>query len=303
MRRRLPSTAALAAFEAAARQQSFTKAADELAVTQSAVCRQVAGLESFLGLKLFRRTRRGVVLTEAGAAYARQVGARLDEVERDALDLMARGTQGGAIELAVVPTFATKWLLPRLAAFHRAHPGISINLTPRTRPFLFEGTPFHAAIHAGESTWPGTEGLFLMREELIAVASPALAPPRRKLRAADVAALPLLQQSTRPYAWRQWFAAQGVQAANDLAGPRLELFSMLAEAAVHGLGAALIPRLLIEDELARGLLVDCAGRRHLSDRSYYLSVPERRSENPLLQVFRAWLDDQARAYRTPRGLD
>jgi DNA-binding transcriptional LysR family regulator len=302
VRRRIPSTAALAAFEAAARHQSFTKAADELAVTQSAVCRQVAGLEAFLGLKLFRRTRRGVTLTDAGSAYARQVGARLDEVERDALELMARGGQGGALELAVVPTFATKWLLPRLASFLRAHPGIDVHLTPRTRPFLFDGTPFHAAIHAGESVWPGTEGLFLMREDLIAVASPALLSARRSLTADDVATLPLLQQSTRPYAWRQWFAAQGVAAANDLAGPRMELFSMLTEAAIQRLGVALIPRLLVEDELARGLLVHCLAQRHLSDRSYYLIVPERRSENPLLQGFRNWLAAEARAYREPRGL-
>ena len=302
MRRRLPSTAALAAFEAAARQQSFTKAAEELSVTQSAVCRQVAGLEAFLGLKLFRRTRRGVTLTEAGAGYARQVGARLDEVERDALELMARGGQGGVLELAVVPTFATRWLLPRLGGFLRAHPGISVNLTPRTRPFLFEGTPFHAAIHAGESTWPGTEGRFLMHEELIAVASPASIAPRRRFGPADAAALPLLQQSTRPYVWRQWFTAQGVPAANDLAGMRMELFSMLAEAAVRGLGVALIPRLLVEDELARGLLVQCSALRHLSDRSYYLIVPERRSGNPLLQGFEAWLEGEARAWREPRGL-
>lgn len=302
MRRRIPSTAALAAFDAAARHQSFTKAAEELAVTQSAVCRQVAALEGFLGLKLFRRTRRGVTLTEAGAGYARQVGARLEEVERDAFELMARGGQGGALELAVVPTFATKWLLPRLADFLRTHPGIDVHLTPRTRPFLFDGTPFHAAIHAGESVWPGTEGLFLMREDLIAVASPALIAPRHAFAAGEVADLPLLQQSTRPYAWRQWFAAQGVQAANDLAGPRMELFSMLAEAAAQGLGVALIPRLLVEDELARGLLVPCVAQRHLSDRSYFLIVPERRPESPLLHDFTAWLGAQAIAYRTPRGL-
>jgi DNA-binding transcriptional LysR family regulator len=303
MRRRLPSTAALATFEAAARHQSFTKAADELAVTQSAVCRQIASLEGFLALKLFRRSRRGVTLTEAGAAYARQVGARLDEVERDAFELMARGGGGGALDLAVVPTFATRWLLPRLGGFLRTHPGIDVHLTPRTRPFLFDDTPFHAAIHAGAMTWPGTEGLFLMREDLIAVASPALIAPRRALRAVDVAALPLLQQSTRPYAWRQWFATQGVQAAGDLAGPRMELFSMLAEAAIQGLGVALIPRLLVEDELARGQLAQCVDHRHLSDRSYYLIVPERRSDNPLLKGFRAWLDAEARAYRVPRELD
>ena len=103
MRRKLPSTAALEAFEAAARHQSFTKAAEELSVTQSAVCRQIAALEAFLDVRLFRRTRRGVMLTEAGLDYSRSVGVRLDEVERDTLELMARGGRGSSLELAVVP--------------------------------------------------------------------------------------------------------------------------------------------------------------------------------------------------------
>ncbi|MBN8487423.1 MAG: LysR family transcriptional regulator, partial [Burkholderiales bacterium] len=111
MRRKIPSTAALAAFEAAARHQSFTRAAEELSVTQSAVCRQIASLEDFVGVPLFRRGQRGVLLTEAGRRYARSVAARLDAVERDTLDLMAQAGQaaGGALELAVVPTFATQW--------------------------------------------------------------------------------------------------------------------------------------------------------------------------------------------------
>lgn len=302
MRRKIPSTLALAAFEAAARHQSFTKAAEELAVTQSAVCRQVAALEAFVGLKLFRRGKRGVTLTDAGAGYSRQVGARLDEVERDAFELMARGGRGGTLELGVVPTFATKWLLPRLGGFLREHPGISVNLTPRTRPFLFDETQLDAAIYAGESTWPGTEGLFLMRENLVAVGSPALISPQRSLGAAEIARRPLLQQSTRPYAWRQWFASLGVKVENDLAGSRMELFSMLTEAAIRGLGVALIPPFLIEQELGRGSLVQWLDHPYLSDRSYYLIVPERKAENPLLQAFRAWLDGEATRYRAPSTL-
>src|SRR5690606_16988155 len=110
MRRKIPSTAALAAFESAARHQSYTKAAEELAVTQSAICRQIASLEDFLNVKLFRRSRRGVVLTDAGIGYSRKVSHRLNEVERDALDLMAKGGAGGTLELSAVPTFATRWL-------------------------------------------------------------------------------------------------------------------------------------------------------------------------------------------------
>jgi LysR family glycine cleavage system transcriptional activator len=302
MRRKIPSTLALEMFDSSARHQSFTKAADEMSVTQSAVCRQIAGLEDFLGLKLFRRTKRGVVLTEAGANYSRQVRARLDEVERDAFELMATGGHGGTLELGVVPTFATKWLLPRLTSFLRGHPDVTVNLTPRTRPFLFAETNLDAAIYAGKSNWPGTEGFFLMRESLVAVGSPKLVAPRRTIAAKDVVRYTLLQQTTRPYAWRAWFSSLGMQAENDLAGPRLELFSMLTEAAIQGMGIALIPRFLIEDELRRGLLLVLVKHEFLSDRSYYLIYPEQKSERPVLRTFQAWLEEQAKAYRDPTGL-
>ncbi|MBP0595002.1 LysR family transcriptional regulator [Paraburkholderia sp. LEh10] len=302
MRRKIPSTAALSAFEAAARHQSFTKAADELAVTQSAICRQIASLEDFLGVKLFRRDRRGVALTEAGATYSRKVAARLNEVERDTLELMTRRGHGGTLELAVVPTFATKWLLPRMPLFIDEHPDITINLTSRTRPFLFDDTEFDAAIHAGTATWPGTEGQFLMRESLIAVCSPHLIAPRKKLTAADWRRFPLLQQSTRPYAWREWFASRDMVVDGDMSGPKFELFSMLAEAAIHGMGVALIPRLLIDDELRRGVLIPATTHEYLSDRAYYLISPEHKSDNPALLVFRDWVEQQARQYREAAGL-
>lgn len=302
MRRKIPSTVALSAFEAAARHQSFTKAAEELSVTQSAVCRQIAALEDMLGVKLFRRTKRGVTVTDAGLGYARSVRARLDEVERDTLELMANGGQGTSLELGVVPTFATNWLMPRLVEFRRIHPHINVNMTTRTRPFLFEDTALDAAIYAGEASWPGTEGHFLMRENLVAVASPQLVAPRKELKAAQLARLPLLQQSTRPYAWRHWFESQGLQVENDMAGPRLELFSMLAKAAIHGMGVGLIPKFLVEKELESGSLVQVVRHDYLSDRSYYLIYPERKADRPALAAFRAWIESEARQYREPMGL-
>jgi len=294
MRRKIPSTAALLAFEAAARQQSFTRAAEELALTQSAVCRQIAALEAFLGCELFRRTQRGVKLTEGGLAYSRKVAAQLDGLERDCLAM--RRPQGAvSLELAVVPTFATQWLLPRLADFQVRYPQISLNLTTRTRPFLFAGTDFDAAIYSGDGDWPGTQAYFLLHEALLPVASPVLlAGLSAPINAAQLARLPLLQQSTRPHAWRQWFAAQGVNVAEDLHGSRLELFSMLAQAACHGLGAALIPPLLIQQELADGrlqILMDAP----LTDesRAYYLIIPERKAQVAALCALRDWLVLQA----------
>lgn len=292
MRRTLPSTAALAAFEAAARHQSFTLAADELAVTQGAVCRQIAALEGYVGVKLFRRTRRGVLLTEAGQGYSRRVRAHLDEVERDTLALMSNAGSGGVLQLGVVPSFATRWLLPRLGGFHRAHPGITLHLAVRTRPFLFEGSGLDAALHAGAAGWPGTQALALMPEPLVAVASRTLLGSRKRLTPADVASLPLLHISTRPYAWREWFASLGLAVRADMAGARMELFSMLAEAAVQGLGAALVPPFLIEPELARGELVPLLDHAYLSGRTYYLSYPEQKAHDPVLAAFAAWLATQ-----------
>ena len=301
MRRKIPSTAALEAFESAARHQSFTLAADELSVTQSAVCRQIATLEDFVGLKLFRRSRRGVVLTAAGAQYSRSVRARLDEVERDTLDLMAKAGAGGALELGVVPTFATRWLLPRLHGFQQAHPHITLHLSSRTRPFLFDEAGLDATIHAGTGGWPGTESRLLMDEHLVAVGSPALLHGRRRLKAADVAKLTLLQPSTRPYAWRQWFASLGVSTDRDMAGPRMELFSMITEAAIQGLGAALVPRFLVEDELAGGQLVTLVDHDFASGLSYHLIYPEHKADEPVLGLFRDWLVAETARDATPTG--
>jgi len=297
MRRKIPSTAALSAFETAARHQSFTKAADELAVTQSAICRQIASLEDFLGLKLFRRDRRGVALTEEGLAYSRKVSALLDDAERDTLELMAKGGEGTTLELAVVPTFATKWLVPRLPEFMKEHPGISVNLSARVRPFLFADTGFDAAIHADIAPWAGTDAQLLMHESLVAVCSPQLIAPHKRLKPADWRRYALLQQNTRPYAWRDWFVSRGMSVDRDMSGPRFELFSMLAEAAAHGMGIALMPRLLVEDELRRGVLIQADAHEAPSGRSYYVIFPAHKFEDAALNTFRAWIGRQAVMYR------
>ncbi|AZP13933.1 LysR family transcriptional regulator [Undibacterium parvum] len=297
MRRKIPNTWTLMAFEAAARHQSFTKAASELALTQSAVCRQVAGLEEFLGVQLFLRSKRGVVLTEAGLTYSRQVAVRLNSVERDTLEMMARRGQGGSLEIAVVPSFATRWLLPRLASFQRDYPDITVNLATRTRAFLFNDTEFDAAIHCGKSAWPGVSAHDLLPENLVAVCSPALIAPSTYLRPEQVQKYPLLQQSTRPYAWREWFGSLGLSVEHDMTGCRYELFSMLSQAAIHGMGIALIPPFLIEDELKAGLLTVAVPHAFLSGNSYQLLCPEARSESAALKQFREWLLLQAASYR------
>ncbi len=299
MRRKIPSTQALICFEAAARHESYTRAAQELSLTQSAVSRQITALEDFLGMALFRRTRHGVALTPAGADYARQIARQLDTMERDTLDAMARQGQGGALQLAAVPTFATRWLIPRLPDFAARHPDITVHIETRTRPFLFTDTPFDAALWAGTpaqaANWAGTRATVLFPEDVVPVCSPTLIAPHRQIDPAAVARLPLLQQSTRPDGWRQWFEAQGVDTPHAHSGPRYELFSMTATAAGHSLGCALIPRMLIEAELARGELVIACDRPLRGERSYLLVAPALPDERPALAVFREWVVGQVTA--------
>jgi LysR family glycine cleavage system transcriptional activator len=296
----------LACFDAAARHESYTRAAQELALTQSAVSRQISALEGYLGIDLFRRTRHGVALTPGGADYARQIAPRLQALERDTLDAMSRQGTAGAIALAAVPTFASRWLMPRLPDLAAQHPELVVHIETRTRPFLFADTGLDAALYSGTpeqvSNWAGTRATPLIEEEVVPVCAPALLGKRRRLQAVDLAGMPLLQQSTRPEAWRQWFEATGVDAPLALSGPRFELYSLTAAAAANGLGLALLPRLLFEAELARGELVVACPRPLRSGRAYWLVTPERGEPRPALAAFTAWLRAQA-GRASPRAAD
>lgn len=280
-------------FDAAARHQSYTRAAQELALTQGAVSRQLTALEEFLGVALFKRTRHGVALTASGRDYAQQVAARLAALEQDTLDVMS--TQGSArvLHLASVPTFAARWLIPRLPTLRAAQPALTLHIDTCTRPFLFADTPFDCALFAGTpeqiGQWAGTRAVKLLDEIVLPVGAPGLLQGAAALAPNALAQLPLLQQSTRPEAWRTWFDAQGVSAPNALGGARFEQFSMTTAAAIHGLGVALVPRLLIEQELARGELAVLCDRPLANARAYYLVLPEGVEPPAALQVFQAWL--------------
>ncbi len=297
MRRKIPSLQALACLEAAARHESYSRAAQELALTQGAVSRQIAGLEEFVGVALFRRTRHGVALTERGAEYAHQVAPRLQALEQDTLDVMSAQGQSGTVHLAAVPTFATRWLVPRLPALKALQPEITLHIETRTRPFMFADAGFDAALYAGTpeqvGNWAGTRALRLLNEEVVPVCSPQFLGTQGALTPEAMAERSLLQQSTRMDGWRRWFDAQGVAAPKALSGARFELFSMTAAAAACGLGLALVPRLLIEAELARGELVVACAQPLPSDRAYYLVQPERADERPVIKTFVRWLQQAA----------
>jgi DNA-binding transcriptional LysR family regulator len=295
MRRKVPSLNALLIFESAARLQSFTQAADELALTQSAVCKQIANLEDWLGLALFSRIKKRVLLTPAGRDYAEKIRLHLDKIERDTLELMGHKEGSGILELAVIPTFATQWLIPRLPEFQSLRPDITINLSTKTSAFLFSDSPFHAAIHSGKAPWSGTIGDHLMPEDhAIPVCSPAMYQrvlgKRKRLQLNDISNMPLLHLSTRLEDWRNWFELH--DHPNDIPavkGARYELFTMLLEACIAGLGVALIPRYMAKKEISSEKLVipiDLSLPQHTS---YFLVYPETQMNYPPLQAFRTWL--------------
>ncbi|RZI40699.1 transcriptional regulator GcvA [Herbaspirillum sp. HC18] len=296
MRRRIPSIEALIAFECAARHESFTRSADELFLTQSAVSRQIACLEEYLGVPLFNRIKKRLSLTDVGRAYAKQVRGHLERIERDTLAAMAHQGAGGILELAVIPTFATRWLIPRLPQFYAQHPEITLNLTTRAEPFMFNDTVFDAAIHFGSPIWPGAIAHHLFGEEMTPVCSPRLMEGRKTLRPVELARLPLLHQSARAESWRHWFVQAGVNDVPCMKGQRYELFSMLVEAARAGLGVALMPRFLVLNELASGQLVIPCDIPLRNEKGYFLVYPEYKQESLPLKVFGQWLLATARQY-------
>lgn len=192
MRRKIPGTDLLVAFETAARHQSFTRAAEELSLTQSAVCRKISALEDYLGVQLFNRVKKRVTLSGAGQIYAKQVRESLKKIEHDTLSLMAHRSAGRVIELAVIPTFATRWLIPRLADFQLQHPDVTLDLTTRNEPFMFIDTPFDAAIHFGDPVWPGAITEYLFGEEMVPVCIPALLRGRSSIEPSELEKMPLL---------------------------------------------------------------------------------------------------------------
>ncbi|MGY6248711.1 transcriptional regulator GcvA [Bosea thiooxidans] len=285
----VPSLSALAAFEAAARHGSFTRAAEELNLTQGAVSRQVAHLEEVLGVSLFERVKKRVSLTIAGAAYAAEVRDGLSRLAAATVSAMAFRGAAGVLNLAILPTFGTRWLIPRLPRFIEAHPGITINFATKLVPFDFGREPLDAAVHFGDPVWPGARLHRLMGEEIVPVASPALVARFGLSEPADMLKAPLLQQSTRPRAWANWLEEQGLPPQRALMGPRFEQFAMVSQAAVAGLGLAIVPRFLVEEELRSGALVIPVDRSLVGQEGYYLVYPEEKANLPTVTAFRDWL--------------
>jgi DNA-binding transcriptional LysR family regulator len=282
----------LLAFEAAARTGSFTRAADELSLTQSAVSRQIRVLEELLGTVLFIRERQSVVLTEAGRSYARQIRRSLMNIGSATMSIRASPSHA-SFHLAVLPGFSNRWLMPRVGDFMRAHPDVTLHFSTRTTPFEFESELFDGAIHFGHADWSGTESVPLMGEVLMPLASAEFIAANPCSSAEDLLSVALLHLTSRPDAWERWFLRQGVD-FGSIHGLLLDQQETVASAARAGLGVALLPEFLFRDEMVRGELrpiIDCATP---GDQQYHFVWPTSARDSPTVVAFRDWIVNAAR---------
>ena len=287
MARRLPPLNGVKAFEAAARSESFTRAAKELNVTQGAISHQVKALETTLGLKLFHRERQRLILTEAGRDYL--------TIIRDALDQIAAGTerllqrqQSGVLTVSTSPDFAAKWLVNRLGRFAEKHPGVDLRVSATTHYVDFARDDVDVAIRHGDGNWPGLDVQRLYSERLFPVCSPKLVTGRNRIRkAADLLKFPLLRlEDTKN--WTRLFEAAGVKA--DVGpGPVLNRASMLIDAAIDGQGIALARTALAAWDLVNGRLVRPIDVSLRMANTYWFVCPKVASKAPKVAAFRNWV--------------
>lgn len=286
-RSQLPDLAALQAFEAAARHGSFTRAAVELNLTQSAVSRQIKDLETQLGIALFERVRQRIVLSTAGQRLRPEIERLLAELQNLSIRAASGRDVTGHLSVVTLPTFGSRWLMPRLCSFLSAHPGLQVSIAARQGAFDMTDAGVDLAIHYGKPAWPGASCTYLCAETMLAVAAPGVVT-------GDILPddLPLLHLESRPMLWPEWLSAQSQPVTRGFQGHRFDQFSLLIEAALAGIGAALLPSYLIERELQTGDLCALSGGSLSTDAAYWVAIPDASASDPVPLAFRDWIIGQ-----------
>lgn len=290
MRRTMPPTSSLACFESTVRLGSVTLAAEELNMTQSAVSKRLASLEDLLNRRLFTRQQRHLVPTPAAQEYASEISDIINRLEVSTARLMSSGRCGGVLTVAILPTFGSRWLIPRLNEFLSDNPSIEISLISKISPFDFSQDAADLAIHFGKPDWDNAECEYLMDEDVVAVCAPSLMPQGETgLNVAQLKSHTLIQHSTRPHLWAQWFEACTDEITQASAGPRFEYYSHVIEASLAGIGIAVLPEFLIQSELEAGELKLAHAGRLTCEESYYAVYPKKNAENRNVLDFVQWL--------------
>lgn len=287
----LPSMSVLRCFDAAARHESFTAAAQELGMTQGALSRQVKELEQHVGAALFRREGRGVRLTEGGRSLARHVAGDLDRLRSTISHAVAGGDQHEILTIAAPPTFAARWLVPRLQAFKARRPNLEVFIISRSDPFELTAEKVDVAIHFGRDNWPGAALAPLCPENLVVVAAPCLLSDTSSFAPDDLQQQPLLHNASRSDVWPKYFESQGLGTTTLRTGSYFDQLGLIIAAATAGMGFAILPTYLIEAELAAGQLVALAPVTLPSQGSYFVAQPLG-VNNALALEFQTWVASQ-----------
>lgn len=291
LRRLHPPLHLLRAFCTVARFGGISRAAEALHLTQSAVSKQVQELERWVGAALFERSRKRLSLTPAGERYEKAVSALLARLEAATLELITSGDEGGALHLSVLPTLAAKWLIPRLPQLRAQHPQITLHFVPYVHGYDFADPELDCSILFGDGHWPGARAHYLTGNDVALIgprAGLAGAPPLHSPQ--DVARHTLLRHVSVPGAWQHWAEAHGVNGLDPLAGPQFDQFQTIIRAVSVGMGLALVPRCLVQDEIAAGTVTEpLPGGGYTSDLGYWLCYPESRAQLATLVRFRDWL--------------
>ncbi len=292
MHRRLPPLNSLRAFESAARLLSFTKAADELSVTQSAISHQVKALEDWAGIPLFKREGRHMALTEAAAKFLPAISTALDQVALASRKLQALDPGQGWLTVAMMPSFAAKWLVPRLADFRDKNPGIDVWIATFEAQTGALGPDVDVAIRYGKGDWSGLSCVKFLSEELFPVCAPKLAAGLRK--PTGLASMTLLHDEMRED-WGMWFQAAGVTTVDATRGPGFDDSGLLIQAAIEGLGVALGRSALVKGDLQAGRLVRPFAPALPAESAFYLVYPPELENEAKVNAFRDWLVATANA--------
>jgi LysR family glycine cleavage system transcriptional activator len=291
MTARLPSLNGLRAFEAAARHLSFTQAAAELNVTQTAISHQIRRLEEELGLRLFVRQNRSLALTPEAREYLPGVRAAFNDL-RLATDHLKRRDNDRVLTVSTLASLAAKWLLPRLSDFQESHSGIDVRITTSTSLVDFERDDVDAAIRYGRGEWPGVRAEWLMADELFPVCSPALLTGNKPLRCPEDLKNHVLLHTSNANSddWRLWLTAAGLPTdISKQPGVTMDLVFMTVQAAIDGLGVAMGRTSYVRDDIAKGRLVVPFKIALPANAGFYLVTPQTRTDTPKLAAFRRWL--------------
>jgi len=292
---RLPPLKSLRAFEAAGRHLSFTRAANELNVTQAAVSHQIKALETWLDVPLFKRLNRALLLTEPGQHYLHSVRRAL-EILADATQQITAAGGGDPLTISVMPSFGAKWLVTRLVRFSTAHPEIDLRFSAEDDLVDFARDDVDVAIRFGRGSWSGLRADLLMRQDVFPVCSPKLieAGPHPLKAPGDLRHHVLLHERPASYDWRTWLLAAGVDGIDPVRGPSFSHAHVLLQATIDGQGVALGATPLVDDDLAAGRLVKPFDLTLPGEWAYYVVFPEERSNEPNIQSFRDWIVGEAR---------